>query len=68
MSKAVTSSCRHARTPVSQEACFSVDASSGRYRIAKIFDGQNDEDIYRAPLTEIGVDAKVGDYVLAINA
>ncbi len=48
-------------------ARFSVDAASGRYRIAKIFDGQNDEDIYRSPLTEIGVDAKVGDYVLAIN-
>ncbi len=48
-------------------ARFSVDAASGRYRIAKIFSGQNDEEIYRSPLTEIGVDAKVGDYVLAIN-
>jgi tricorn protease len=48
-------------------ARFDVDAASGRYRIAKIFAGQNEEDIYRSPLTEIGVDAKVGDYVLAIN-
>ncbi|MGA7409876.1 MAG: S41 family peptidase, partial [Bryobacteraceae bacterium] len=48
-------------------ARFEVDAASGRYRIAKIFAGQNEEDIYRSPLTEIGVDAKVGDYVLAIN-
>ena len=48
-------------------ARFSADTASGRYRIAKIFTGQNDEEIYRAPLTEIGVDAKVGDYVLAIN-
>ncbi len=48
-------------------ARFEVDAASGRYRISKIFAGQNEEDIYRSPLTEIGVDAKVGDYVLAIN-
>jgi tricorn protease len=48
-------------------ARFEVDAGSGRYRIARIFPGQNEEDVYRSPLTEIGVDAKVGDYVLAIN-
>jgi tricorn protease len=48
-------------------ARFSVDKASARYRIAKILDGQNEEDVYRSPLTEIGVDARVGDYVLAIN-
>ncbi|HXM41848.1 MAG TPA: S41 family peptidase [Bryobacteraceae bacterium] len=48
-------------------ARFEVDATSGRYRIAKIFSGQNEEEVYRAPLTEIGVVAKVGDYVLTIN-
>lgn len=48
-------------------ARFEVDAKSGRYRIARIFRGQNEEDVYRSPLTEIGVDAQVGDYVLAIN-
>ncbi|MDR3719328.1 MAG: PDZ domain-containing protein [Bryobacteraceae bacterium] len=48
-------------------ARFEVDSASGRYRIAKIFDGQNEEEIYRSPLTEVGVDAKAGDYVLAIN-
>ncbi|MGD0364560.1 MAG: S41 family peptidase, partial [Bryobacteraceae bacterium] len=48
-------------------ARFEVDAGSGRYRIATIFRGENEEDVYRSPLTEIGVDAKVGDYVLAIN-
>jgi tricorn protease len=48
-------------------ARFSVDEASGRYRIAKILEGQNEEDIYRSPLTEIGVDARVGDYILAIN-
>jgi tricorn protease len=48
-------------------ARFELDAGSGRYRIAKIFAGQNEEERYRSPLTEVGVDAHVGDYVLAIN-
>ena len=48
-------------------ARFAVDPASGRYRISKIFEGQNEEDIYRSPLTEVGVDVKVGDYVLAID-
>ena len=48
-------------------ARFELDAKSGRYRIAKIFAGQNEEERYRSPLTEVGVDAHVGDYVLTIN-
>ncbi len=48
-------------------ARFELDASVGRYRIAEIFPGQNEEPRYRSPLTEVGVDVKVGDYVLAIN-
>ena len=48
-------------------ARFEVDAASGRYKISRIFPGQNEEDTYRSPLTEVGVDARVGDYVLAIN-
>jgi tricorn protease len=48
-------------------ARFELDTKSGRYRIAKIFAGQNEEERYRSPLTEVGVDAHVGDYVLAIN-
>jgi tricorn protease len=48
-------------------ARFELDRASGRYRIARIFHGQNEEDAYRAPLTEVGVDARVGDYVLAID-
>jgi tricorn protease len=43
-----------------------LDAASGRYRISKIFAGQNQEEIYRSPLTAVGVDAHVGDFVLAI--
>jgi len=48
-------------------ARFELDAAAGRYRIAKIFRGHNEEPIYRSPLTEVGVDARVGDYVLAID-
>jgi tricorn protease len=48
-------------------AVFELDPAAGRYRIAEIFSGHNEEPRYRAPLTEIGVDAGVGDYVLAID-
>jgi tricorn protease len=48
-------------------ARFELDTAAGRYRIARIFHGQNEEEIYRAPLTEVGVDVKEGDYVLAID-
>jgi tricorn protease len=48
-------------------ARFTLDAASGRYKLAQIFKGQNEEDRYRSPLTEIGIDVKEGDYVLAID-
>ncbi len=48
-------------------ALFELDEAAGRYRIATIYRGHNAETEYRSPLTEVGVDAKVGDYVLAIN-
>jgi tricorn protease len=48
-------------------ARFVLDAASGQYRIAKIMQGQNDEERYRSPLTEVGIDVKQGDYVVAIN-
>jgi tricorn protease len=48
-------------------ARFTLDPASGKYRISKILAGQNEEETYRSPLTEIGVDASVGDYVLAID-
>ncbi len=48
-------------------ARFELDKAANRFRISKIFEGQNEEEIYRSPLTEIGVDVKAGDYVLAIN-
>jgi tricorn protease len=48
-------------------ARFELDRATNRYRISKIFAGQNEETIYRSPLTEVGVNVKVGDYVLAVN-
>ena len=48
-------------------AQIELDAAAGRYRIAKIYRGQNEEEIYRSPLTEVGVDVKEGDYLLAID-
>jgi len=48
-------------------ARLELDAAAGRYRIAKIFAGDNEEPKYRSPLTEVGVDARVGDYVLAVD-
>jgi tricorn protease len=48
-------------------ARFDVDKAANRYKISKIFEGQNEEDIYRSPLTEVGSQANVGDYVLQIN-
>ena len=48
-------------------ARFELDKQAGRYRIAKIFNGEIEEDIYRSPLREVGVNVSVGDYVLAID-
>jgi tricorn protease len=48
-------------------ARFTLDAAAGRYKISNILKGNNEESRYRAPLTEVGVDACVGDYVMAID-
>jgi tricorn protease len=46
---------------------FEADAASGRYRIKKIYLGENWNAGLRSPLTEPGVDVKTGDYLLAVN-
>ncbi|OYT73550.1 MAG: protease [Chloracidobacterium sp. CP2_5A] len=40
---------------------------NGRYRIAKIYEGENWNPQLRAPLTQPGVNINVGDYILAVN-
>ena len=41
--------------------------ASGYYKIDKILAGRNWSPDLRSPLTEIGVDAQVGDFIIAIN-
>jgi len=46
-------------------ADFSVE--NGRYRFAKIYNGENWNPRLHAPLTQPGVNVKVGEYLLAVN-
>jgi tricorn protease len=46
-------------------ADYSVE--NGRYRFAHIYDGENWNPKLRAPLTQPGVNVKVGEYLLAVN-
>lgn len=43
------------------------DNSTGKYRIARIYSGENWNESRRSPLTEQGINVKAGDYLLAIN-
>ena len=43
------------------------DEATGRYRISKIYNGENWNPDRRSPLTEQGVDVKEGDYIISIN-
>jgi tricorn protease len=40
---------------------------NGRYRFAKIYDGENWNPQLRAPLTQPGVNVQAGEYLLAVN-
>ena len=44
-----------------------ADQASGKYKITKIFAGENWNETRRSPLTEQGVNVKEGDFLLAIN-
>jgi tricorn protease len=46
---------------------FEQDNNSKYYKINKILKGQNWDNGLRSPLTEIGVNAKEGDYILSID-
>ncbi|MGA9365216.1 MAG: PDZ domain-containing protein [Bacteroidota bacterium] len=43
------------------------DPKSGYYRITRILHGENWDKNTRSPLTEIGVNAKEGDYIIAVD-
>jgi len=40
---------------------------NGRYRIARVYNGENWNPQTRAPLTQPGVNVNAGDYILAVN-
>jgi tricorn protease len=46
---------------------FSRDPASRAYRIDRILPGENWDEATRSPLTAIGLNVKVGDYIIAIN-
>jgi tricorn protease len=46
---------------------LTADESAGRYRITKIYRGENWNPSRRSPLTEQGIDAKEGDYLISID-
>jgi tricorn protease len=46
---------------------FSRDPATRAYRIERILPGENWNKNTRSPLTDVGVNVKVGDYILAIN-
>ncbi|PYI99623.1 MAG: protease, partial [Verrucomicrobia bacterium] len=46
---------------------FSRDPTTRAYRIERILPGENWDKKTRSPFTEIGVNVKPGDYILAIN-
>jgi tricorn protease len=48
-------------------AQFERDAKTGYYRITKILKGQNWNPARRSPLTEVGVNIREGEYLIAIN-
>jgi tricorn protease len=48
-------------------AVISKDDHSGYFKIDKILRGQNWDNQVRSPLTEIGVNAKEGDYILEVD-
>ncbi len=43
------------------------EIENGRYRFARIYDGENWNPGLRAPLTQPGVDVREGEYLLAVN-
>ncbi|MDX9697654.1 MAG: PDZ domain-containing protein, partial [Bacteroidales bacterium] len=48
-------------------ADLKADPASNRYKISKIYKGENWNEARRSPLTEQGVDIKEGDYLISLN-
>jgi len=48
-------------------AQFARDAKTGFFKIARILKGQNWDPSRRSPLTEVGVNVREGEYIIAVN-
>ncbi|HVS34892.1 MAG TPA: S41 family peptidase [Gemmataceae bacterium] len=48
-------------------AVLARDPATGYYKIAKILQGEGGDPKLRSPLTDLGVEAKEGDYILAVD-
>jgi len=48
-------------------ARLTYDEMANAYRISRILPGQNQEPLYRSPLTEVGVNVEQGEFLLAID-
>lgn len=46
---------------------YALDAASGRYRLARIYRGDQTRAAYRGPLAAPGLDVHDGDFLLAVN-
>ena len=46
---------------------YELDSATGKYRIKKIYPGENWDPELRSPLTEPGINVKEGDYLVAVN-
>ncbi len=46
---------------------LALDRTAGQYRITALLAGENDDPKLRSPATAVGVDLRVGDYLLAID-
>ncbi len=55
------------RVPGGMLGCEFTADPSGRYRISKIYAGENWDEGWRSPLTEPGVGVKEGEFLLAID-
>jgi tricorn protease len=55
------------RVPMGLLGAFLERQPGGSYRIARILPGHNWDPRYRSPLTEIGVNIRPGDHILAID-
>jgi len=55
------------RVPAGMLGALIEAHESGYFRIARIYPGENWHDYYRSPLTEAGVTAAEGDFILAVD-